>query len=109
MGSKRFGMCFVEGRSDDSGVSRMASIGTTLEIVDFAHVQVRLLQGGPPPPTPRPAHGPLARTLCVCRAWMACVRLHVSPCPLTEHQAAVFESAVRRGPLLSAGHLHPTM
>lgn len=39
VGSKRFGMCYVEGRSDDSGVSRMASIGTTLEIVDFAHVQ----------------------------------------------------------------------
>ncbi|KAG2483031.1 hypothetical protein HYH03_018061 [Edaphochlamys debaryana] len=38
-GSRRFGMCYVESRSDSSGASRMASVGTTLEIVDFAHVQ----------------------------------------------------------------------
>ncbi|GLI60943.1 hypothetical protein VaNZ11_003181 [Volvox africanus] len=38
-GSRRFGMCYVDGRADPSGASRMASVGTTLEIVDFAHVQ----------------------------------------------------------------------
>ncbi|GIL62171.1 hypothetical protein Vafri_16436 [Volvox africanus] len=38
-GSRRFGMCYVDGRADPSGASRMASVGTTLEVVDFAHVQ----------------------------------------------------------------------
>ncbi|GIL62172.1 hypothetical protein Vafri_16436 [Volvox africanus] len=32
-------MCYVDGRADPSGASRMASVGTTLEVVDFAHVQ----------------------------------------------------------------------
>lgn len=39
VGSKRFGMCLMESRSEDPGVARMASIGTVLEVVDFAHVQ----------------------------------------------------------------------
>ncbi len=39
-GTKRFGMCYVDSRADGGGGSRMASVGTTLEIVDFAHVQV---------------------------------------------------------------------
>ncbi|GLC41480.1 hypothetical protein PLESTB_001007100 [Pleodorina starrii] len=38
-GSRRFGMCYVDGRPDPSGASRMASVGTVLEVVDFAHVQ----------------------------------------------------------------------
>ncbi|KAG2427714.1 hypothetical protein HYH02_014545 [Chlamydomonas schloesseri] len=38
-GTRKFGMCYVDGRSDPSGASRMASIGTMLEVVDFAHVQ----------------------------------------------------------------------
>eukprot|EP00198_Chlamydomonas_reinhardtii_P005630 XP_001694966.1 predicted protein [Chlamydomonas reinhardtii] len=38
-GSRKFGMCYVDGRADPSGASRMASIGTVLEVVDFAHVQ----------------------------------------------------------------------
>ncbi len=40
VGSKRFGMCLMESRGEDPGVARMASIGTVLEVVDFAHVQV---------------------------------------------------------------------
>ncbi|GFR48354.1 hypothetical protein Agub_g10243 [Astrephomene gubernaculifera] len=37
-GSRRFGMCYVEGRGE-GGAARMASIGTCLEVVEFAHVQ----------------------------------------------------------------------
>ncbi|KXZ50336.1 hypothetical protein GPECTOR_17g977 [Gonium pectorale] len=37
-GTRRFGMCYVDGRSE-GGVQRMASIGTALEVEDFAHVQ----------------------------------------------------------------------
>ncbi|KAG2423218.1 hypothetical protein HXX76_015475 [Chlamydomonas incerta] len=38
-GTRKFGMCYVDGRADPSGASRMASIGTVLDVVDFAHVQ----------------------------------------------------------------------
>jgi hypothetical protein len=36
-GSRKFGMCYV----DNEG--RLAAVGTTLEIVDFAHVKVGCL------------------------------------------------------------------